>query len=360
MATDTVLITHVTGKAWMRTSDGTMVALHEGMRVPVNAQIVTGEGASVTLQANGVPPVIVGQNTDMLVTDDLAAAQPQPAEHAVDTLAAHVADQVLAALESGRDPFDVIDPTTAVLTGGSGGGGASFVRLSSVIETSSPLSLTYPRLGSAEAPEFVPFNGVAARDEDPAGPTINVGNDPDGNSGGPDVLPSAFYIQEDDTIAGVPGSFAFTASAGLGSLQFAFSPETGQTGTLTVSLADLDRLSASGSTPIVIDTETGLLTLTGYDPVAGTVSYIYQSDAPLNHPLARDALPDDIKIMVSDSLGRTASADLIALIVDDVPVARADTDSLAVGQYTAETGNVITGVGTTNTNASGVDTQGAD
>src|SRR5690606_13667033 len=69
MATDTVLITHVTGKAWMRASDGTMVALHEGMRVPVNAHIMTDEGASVTLQATGVPPVIVGQNTDMLVTD---------------------------------------------------------------------------------------------------------------------------------------------------------------------------------------------------------------------------------------------------------------------------------------------------
>ncbi|MFV0282239.1 MAG: beta strand repeat-containing protein [Castellaniella sp.] len=66
-----------------------------------------------------------------------------------------------------------------------------------------------------------------------------------------------------------------------------------------------------------------------------------------------------VEVREADGDASAASALLIDR-VDDVPVARADTDSLAVGQYTAETGNVLTGVGTTNTNASGVDTQGAD
>ena len=45
-----------------------------------------------------------------------------------------------------------------------------------------------------------------------------------------------------------------------------------------------------------------------------------------------------------------------AVVVDDAPVARADTDSVATNKFTAETGNVITAVGTTN---AGADTVGA-
>ena len=40
-------------------------------------------------------------------------------------------------------------------------------------------------------------------------------------------------------------------------------------------------------------------------------------------------------------------------------MAHADTDAVAMGQVTAETGNVITGVGTTSGPA-GIDVQGAD
>ena len=102
----------------MRMADGTEVALHDGMRVPVDARILTDKGASIILQADGVPAVILGQNTDMLVTSELAQAHPVPADHAVAAPADPVATQVLAALDAGQDPFSVLDPTAAVLTGG--------------------------------------------------------------------------------------------------------------------------------------------------------------------------------------------------------------------------------------------------
>ncbi|WP_415831051.1 retention module-containing protein, partial [Castellaniella denitrificans] len=360
MATDTVLITHVTGKAWMRASDGTMVALHEGMRVPVNAHIMTDEGASVTLQATGVPPVIVGQNTDMLVTDDLAAAQPQPADNAVTPPADPVVDQVLAALDAGQDPFAILDPTAAVLTGG-GGGGASFTRLSSVVETTSPLGLAYPRPG-VETPEFVQLGGVAATADDtvapvPAGPTIDVSDDPDGSEGGPEVPAGVFSIPENNTEGGVSGSFAFTAAAGLNSLQFTFTPEAGQPGGVTVTQAELNLLSSPGATPIVIDTEKGSLTLTHYDPATGTVDYTYRSDGALDHPLDQDALPDGITIIVNDSQGRSTSADLVANITDTEPMAHDDAN--AIGEDgTSVAGNVLTVDGASADDH--VDDQGAD
>ncbi|MGE4439316.1 MULTISPECIES: retention module-containing protein, partial [Alcaligenaceae] len=358
MATDTVLITHVTGKAWMRNAEGQLIALHDGMRVPVNAHIMTDEGASVTLQATGVPPVIVGQNTDMLVSEDLAAAQPQPADNAVTPPADPVADQILAALDAGQDPFAILDPTAAVLTGG-GGGGDSFTRLASITETTTPLALAYPRPG-VETPEIVQLGGVAAAAE-PAGPTIDVSDDPDGGEGGPDVPPGVFSIPENNTEGGVSGSFAFTAAAGLNNLQFTFTPEAGQPGGVTVTQAELNLLSSPGTAPIVIDTEKGSLTLTGYDPATGTVDYTYRSDGALDHPLDQDALPDGITIIVNDSLGRSTSADLVANITDTVPVAVDDANKIGedgIDGITSVHGNVLTIDGATA--GDHVDDQGAD
>src|SRR5690606_38876350 len=87
----------------------------------------------------------------------------QPADNAVTPPADNVADQVLAALDAGQDPFAILDPTAAVLTGG-GGGGDSFTRLASITETTTPLALAYPRPG-VETPEFVQLGGVAATDD---------------------------------------------------------------------------------------------------------------------------------------------------------------------------------------------------
>ncbi|MFC4297053.1 retention module-containing protein [Castellaniella hirudinis] len=182
MATDTIQILHVTGKAWMRTSDGTLIALREGMRVPVDARILTDEGASIILQADGIPAVILGQNTDMLVTADLAQADPVPVDHAVAAPADAVAAQVLAALDAGQDPFAVLDPTAAVLTGG-GGGGSSVARLTSLIEPVTPLDLAYPRPG-VDTPEFTLLGGAVAGAEAVAAGAGDSDGAPGGNEGG--------------------------------------------------------------------------------------------------------------------------------------------------------------------------------
>ena len=57
--------------------------------------------------------------------------------------------------------------------------------------------------------------------------------------------------------------------------------------------------------------------------------------------------------------GDITSGGIVIAIMDDEPLAHADTDAVAMGQVTAETGNVITGVGTTSGPA-GIDVQGAD
>ncbi|WP_368643300.1 retention module-containing protein [Castellaniella ginsengisoli] len=377
MATDTVLISHVTGKAWMRASDGTMIALHEGMRVPVNAHILTDEGASVTLQANGVPPVIVGQNTDMLVTEDLAAAQPQPADNAVTPPADPIADQVLAALDAGQDPFAILDPTAAVLTGG-GGGGAAFTRLTSVVETTSPLGLAYPRPG-VETPEFIQLGGLAAAADDtvPAGPTLDIpdrNDEPGGEQGDPFVIPGTFDINEADTTVGVEGVFNFSAPAGLAALVFNFAGETGTAGgdaapaadSLTVTLAEL--VAATPGAPIVIDTDRGVLTLTSYNPATGAVSYHYVSDGWQDHAGAAvdsfigQYLPDSVNVTVIDSLGRSVTSEIVAAITDTAPAAIADTTDVTEDTALVAVGNVVKGDGEAGDTGPGdkADTLGVD
>ena len=53
---------------------------------------------------------------------------------------------------------------------------------------------------------------------------------------------------------------------------------------------------------------------------------------------------DSFSYTVTDAHGNTATGTILVDIVDDVPTAHADTDATAVGQFTAETGNVITAV----------------
>ena len=104
----------------------------------------------------------------------------------------------------------------------------------------------------------------------------------------------------------------------------------------------------------VIATPLGQLTITSLTP--GNVGYSYtladNSDA--------NGDPADIfTVVVTDRDGDTATATLTIDVVDDVPTARADSDAVAAGSFAPETGNVLTGAGTSS-GAAGADTPGAD
>ncbi len=100
-------------------------------------------------------------------------------------------------------------------------------------------------------------------------------------------------------------------------------------------------------------TSLGTLTITSI--TTGNIGYTYTLTDNTTQPSSMDVFA----VVVTDSDGDTASANLTINIVDDVPTARNDTDGVAAGTYTAQTGNVVTGIGTTS-GAEGADTQGAD
>ena len=104
----------------------------------------------------------------------------------------------------------------------------------------------------------------------------------------------------------------------------------------------------------IITTPLGQLTITSL--VRGNVGYSYTLTDNTN---ANNNITDPLTVVVTDNDGDTATATLTISVVDDVPTARNDTDQVAAGSFAPETGNVLTGAGTTS-GAAGADTSGAD
>ena len=93
-------MTRVEGTAWIRTADGSKVAVKEGMRVPVNAEIITETGASVELEIPSSPSMTISDNRSFLVSGDIAETDVDPVAAALANPNDPAITAVLAALEA--------------------------------------------------------------------------------------------------------------------------------------------------------------------------------------------------------------------------------------------------------------------
>ncbi|MEA1072707.1 DUF5801 repeats-in-toxin domain-containing protein [Sphingomonas sp. LY160] len=102
----------------------------------------------------------------------------------------------------------------------------------------------------------------------------------------------------------------------------------------------------------------GTLTITSYNAATGQIGYSYT----LADNTSGDATFDDFAIQITDQDGDVASDTLVIQIIDDAPIAIDDVDSVGEDSQTAADGNVLTGIGGTDGNATdGVrDNVGAD
>ncbi|MBP6020376.1 MAG: retention module-containing protein [Burkholderiaceae bacterium] len=388
MAT-TSLVTQVTGQAWVRGADGTLNPIHQGMQIPADADVVTATGGSVQLQTNGQPPLTIGEGRDVQVGAEVAQANVDPGNAAAAAPADPDVASILAAINDGGDPFAELDPTAAVLTAGAGGdGGSSFTRLSSIIETTNPLGLEYPR-PTYGRPEEVRLGGTGSDDDGDqvttVVPTPTPTPTPTPLPGLPTIdIPSfggeglaTFDVAEDFTrspaeavpqfamramaLASDTGNeaqhdffFTFNSPAGLKSISFTFDGETnplegGVTGagrqTIQVTLDELLELAVSGA-PIGVNTDHGFLSLTGFDPSTNRVTYEYWSDGAQDH--SGGAVTDTINVTLTDNLNRSVSGKIVANITDTEPVAF-DDEAIQTAENAVVTVDVF-----------GNDTEGAD
>ncbi|WP_284335941.1 retention module-containing protein, partial [Comamonas sp. NoAH] len=143
MANTYAVVTQLEGQAWIRGKDGNLQVLRVGMRVPLDAEIVTAAGAKLSLQGNEEGVLQVAENQNATITGELFQVA-DPSEAAIAQPAVADVNALITALNAGQDPLEELDPTEATLSGGEGAG-STYVRLANVIETTSPLSMAYSR-----------------------------------------------------------------------------------------------------------------------------------------------------------------------------------------------------------------------
>jgi large repetitive protein len=130
------------------------------------------------------------------------------------------------------------------------------------------------------------------------------------------------------------------------------------TGTIRINSPDQPSAVAVNGTAVTavgqtIATPFGIFTVTSIAPDA--IGYSYTLVDNSTNPAATDL----VTITVTDNDGDVATATLTLTIADDSPTARADVENVAPNMFVAQTGNVISGLGTAS-GAAGADTPGAD
>ncbi|MEN5067753.1 VCBS domain-containing protein [Achromobacter aegrifaciens] len=136
----------------------------------------------------------------------------------------------------------------------------------------------------------------------------------------------------------VTGELTVSAPEGLATVKI---------GNVTLSVADLQAL---GTTPVVVNGTEGKLTLTGYDPATGKITYSYQQDGTAkNHTAGDNSVTDKFTVTVTDAANQVKSDDLVVLITDTAPEAKNDTAGITEGTTAPISGNLL-----------GNDTLGAD
>ncbi|WP_146748003.1 retention module-containing protein, partial [Achromobacter sp. HZ01] len=207
--TTPAVVNEITGRAWIRNSDGSLTELHQGSKVPAGSEVVTASGATVSLQVGDGMPIVIGEGREVAMNGDMGGPLADPSEAAVAPPSGTDSDRLLAALRDGRDPFDELDPTAAVVAGGGDNGGSSFVRLARILETTSPLDLAYPN--PARANDVLPrLSGLGSRgdDEEATVTPTTVNNAPnaldDAGRGGQDSLVRGNLLLNDSDPDGDP------------------------------------------------------------------------------------------------------------------------------------------------------------
>ncbi|RON92428.1 type I secretion target [Pseudomonas fluorescens] len=357
MATLIGTVTKVIGQVFAQSADGTKRALVEGDRLFVGDQLITGAEGAVAVHLQNGQELTLGRGSSMTMTGELLAGQAAHvnAAEAVTPSDAQLTDveQIQKAIAAGDDPTKSAEATAAGPnapggTPGELGGGHSFVLLTEVGGRVDPI-IGFPTAGFGGIPEFP---------EERHNAVIDNGDDTP-----PVVVPPPVNNPVTLTGLNVAGGELSLNEANLPAGSAANPGALTQSGSFTVSAPDgLTSLSIGGINVIVGGVAIGFpqsitsqlgntLTITGYNPATGVVSYSYTLNGNENHAADDGAnnLSEQFTVIAGDSNGDTATGTLDVNITDDVPKAFDDSNGTASETQLTLTGNVLTN-----------DVQGAD
>ncbi|MEG1040494.1 MAG: retention module-containing protein, partial [Pseudomonas sp.] len=346
------VVSKVVGEVFAVANDGTRRQLSEGDRLFAGEQLQTGAVGAVAVHLQNGSELTLGRDSSLELSPQLLANQaPQvdtPEAQAPSQAQLTDVEKLQQAIAAGADPSQDADPTAAGPgSGGSSGalgGGHSFVLLSEVAGRVDP-SIGFPTAG---------FNGFAELAD----------QEFDQITGNDDVPPLVPVVDNPVTLEGLelPGGALTLNEANLAQGSASDPAALTQSGSFTVLAPDgVFNLNVGGINVVTAGIVTGvgqsittalgnLLTITGYNPATGVVSYSYTLTGAETHPAGNGGLGESISVSVSDTDGDVASGSLNIVVTDDAPKALDDSNPVSA------TENQLTLIGNVLTN----DIQGAD
>ncbi|MFW9269967.1 retention module-containing protein [Pseudomonas sp. NR3] len=342
-------VSKVVGQVFAQDVGGLRRPLVEGDRLYAGEHLVTGAEGAVAVQLQNGHELTLGRGSDLTLTPQLLADQQAPRVDTPQTPTpseAQLTDvqKLQQAIAAGADPTQTGEATAAGAEGGNPGavgGGHSFVLLEEVGGQVDPL-IGFPTAG---------FNGI------PEFPLLEVAADPDGD--GAAVAPVIPETPDNPvTVDGltVDGGELTANEANLADGTASNAGALVQNGTFTISAPDgLSSLSIGGISVITGGVPAGFpqsitsalgntLTITGYDPATGVVTYSYTLTDNEAHPAGGGAntISEQFPVVAIDTDGDIANGSLDVNITDDVPQAIDDSHaSTASETLVSLTGNVL-------------------
>ncbi|MGX1173659.1 retention module-containing protein [Pseudomonas sp. R151218B TE3479] len=322
------IVSKVVGQVFAEAAGGLRRPLVEGDRLYAGEHLVTGAEGAVAVHLQNGQSLTLGRESNLTLTPQLLANHA-PHVDTPDTTTpsdAQLTDvqKLQQAIAAGADPTQTGEATAAGPEGGNPGGvggGHSFVLLEEVGGEVDPL-IGFPTAG---------FNGI------PEFPQLRLAGDPDNT--GDDATPPVTPETPDNPVTldgvNVEGGELTTNEANLADGSASNPGALVQNGTFTVSAPDgLSSLSIGGINVISGGVPAGFpqtitsalgntLTITGYDPTTGVVSYTYTLTDNETHPAGGGAntITEQFPVVAVDTDGDTATGTLDVNITDDVPQA---------------------------------------
>ena len=348
------IVSKVVGQAFAVGSDGSRRALVEGDRLYVGEQLQTGATGAVAVHLQNGGELTLGRGSSLNLAPGLLANQA--AHIAANDLPtgndAQLTDvaRVQKAIAAGDDPSrstepSAAGPTAATNANGALGGGHSFVLLDAVGGSVDPV-VGFPTQGLSndfilpelyvsdyrpqadaltplppvEPPSPPQDHGVTLNGLSVAAGEVNLNeaNLPDGSASNPAALSQS-------------GSFTVVAPDGLANL----------------SVGGLVVIANGQPVGVGQSLTTGLgntLTITGYNPQTGEVTYTYTLTGNETHADGQGAngISESIPVVATDTDGDSSSGSLDINITDDVPQAVNDLNPVsATENHTVLTGSVL-------------------
>ncbi len=352
MATLIGVVSQVIGHVFAIGADGSRREVHQGDRLFVGEQLDTGADGAVAVQLQNGKELTLGRGSEVTLSQQMLGGDWAPHVATQESAApsqAQLTDvqKIQQAIAAGADPTQAAEATAAgpaaagtSTQGGAEGGGHSFVLLTETAGAIDPV-VGFPTAG---------FNGVPDLVTQQVAPLTNTNA-------------NLLAVDNDVTLSGL-GNGVSVNEANLADGSSPAGSALTQSSSFTVTAADgLSNLVVGGITVInngaVVgigqSVTTGLgntLTITGYNPTTGQVSYSYTLTGPDTQPAGGGAntVSENLTVSATDSNGTNSTGSFTVTVVDDVPQAVNDNPTTpATEQNLVLTGNVLTN-----------DTQGAD